>query len=522
MDELRYPIGIQTFPEIREEGYVYIDKTRRVFDLARRGKFYFLSRPRRFGKSLLISTLEAYFSGQKELFRGLAMEELEQDWTVYPVLHLDFNAQSYTTPDALEEVLDDALQRWEATYGADDPRKALPLRFKNVVERAYEQTGQRVVILVDEYDKPLTQTILNPELHETYRTQLKAFYSVLKTQDRYLRFALLTGVTRFSKVSIFSDLNNLKDISMSPEYADICGITEAEIHRYMEPSVQALASALSLTYEEACEQLRQNYDGYHFGPDTPGVYNPFSLINALQDKKLYDFWFETGTPTFLVEVLKRSDYDLERLTQEEQETSVLNSIERMEENPIPVIYQSGYLTIHGYDTRFRTYTLGFPNGEVERGFCDFLLPYYTPIRSNSTAFVISRFVLAVERGDPEDFMERLVALYEGTNYQVVGDMEKHYQNSLFLIFTLMGQFTQTEYHTARGSIDLLVQTKDYVYLIECKLDKSAQEALRQIDERGYAAPFAKDPRRLFKIGINFSTATRGIEGYLIESRPAAD
>ncbi len=384
-----YPIGIQNFESLRNDGYVYVDKTAHIHRLVSTGRYYFLSRPRRFGKSLLISTMDAYFSGRKELFKGLAMEQLEQKWTKHPILHLDLNTNQYFTDDSLEERLDASLSQWEAIYGKDEKTYSLEIRFEFLVRRAYEKTGERVVILVDEYDKPLLQTIGNDNLQEKFRRILKAFYSVLKTQDKYIKFAFLTGVTKFGKVSVFSDLNNLRDISMLPAYSDICGISEEEIHTYFKESVCELADANNLTFDNTCTRLKEQYDGYHFCVNSKGMYNPFSLLNTFANNIFNDYWFETGTPSFLVHLLKRTNYELYQLQEEEVTGDVLNSIDSMSENPIPVIYQSGYLTIKGYDEEFKTYRLGFPNKEVEQGFIKYLLPFYTPLTENQSSFFIN-------------------------------------------------------------------------------------------------------------------------------------
>ena len=513
-----YPIGIQDFEKLREGGYTYVDKTRRVYEMAHGGVYFFLSRPRRFGKSLLISTLEAYFLGKKELFRGLAIEELEQEWKEYPVLHLDLNVGRYNTPQALEEVLDNTLSAWERRYGVPTKTLSNGLRFSEVVQRAYEKTGLPVVILIDEYDKPLLQAITNEALQDEYRSQLKAFYSVMKTQDRYIRFALLTGVTKFGKVSVFSDLNNLNDISIDAHYADICGITEQELLTYFPESIQELAEANKMTYDQARLKLKERYDGYHFEANTPGIYNPFSLLNALSKKSFKDYWFETGTPTFLVELLKETDYDLSRLQEEEVDGSVLGSIDSAPRYPIPVIYQSGYLTIKDHDEEFGTYRVGFPNKEVETGFIKFLLPRYTYMDEGKSVFSVNNFVKEVRKGNVQGFLTRLQAFFADMDFTLTskGGYEAHYHNILYLVFKLMGFYTQVEYHSSRGSADVVIQTPGYVYIIECKLDRPATEALQQIETRGYATPFAADPRRLFKIGISFSSETRGVEEYLVE------
>ena len=514
MGEMLYPIGIQEFKELREGGYVYVDKTMYIHELVRTGKYYFLGRPRRFGKSLLISTMEAYFSGKRELFEELAIERLTKEWTVYPVLHLDLNSGKYDNETALDEVLNFILNQWERVYGNSCDETTPSMRFYGIIQRAYEKTGQKVVILVDEYDKPLIQTILDEGLQDNYRRTLKAFYSALKTQDKYIKFAFLTGVTKFGKVSVFSDLNNLIDISMKKEFAEICGITETEIHTYFEDSLKGMAAENGMTYNEVCSKLKEQYDGYHFGIKTPGVYNPFSLLNALRFKNFENYWFETGTPTFLVELLKHHNYNLNNLTKERLTSDVLNCVDSVETNPVPMIYQSGYLTIRDYLPRFEKYLLGFPNKEVETGFFKFLLPAYVPARETSE-FDISLFVEDVESGDVDSFMQRLQGFFSSANNKIVGDMEKYFQNALYIIFKIMGFYTEVEHNTSHGCVDIVIKTPEYIYVMECKLDKSAKEALEQIESKGYAAPFVKDKRKLYKIGVNFSSGTRDIDDYTI-------
>lgn len=369
-----YPIGIQNFESLRNDNYFYVDKTKLIYQLARSGRYYFLSRPRRFGKSLLISTLEAYFEGKKELFKGLAIENLEKDWIKYPILHLDLNIEKYNSPDSLDKILNNKLEYWESIYGTRPSETSFSLRFAGIVRRAYEQTGQRVAILVDEYDKPMLQSIGNEELQRSFRDTLKPFYGVLKSMDGCIKFALLTGVTKFGKISVFSDLNNLNDISMDERYIEICGITEKEIHENLEDELHELARRQKMTYDEVCKELKECYDGYHFVEDSIGLYNPFSLLNTFDKMKFGSYWFETGTPTYLIELLKQNHYSLQRIAHEETDADVLNSIDSASQNPVPVIYQSGYLTIKGYDRRFGMYRLGFPNREVEEGFIKFLLP----------------------------------------------------------------------------------------------------------------------------------------------------
>ena len=509
-----YPVGIQNFESLRHDGYCYVDKTALMYRLVKTGRYYFLSRPRRFGKSLLISTLEAYFQGKKELFEGLAVHELEKEWAEYPILHLDLNIGQYDTGQSLNDILNRSLVAWERQYGSDPAEVSLPLRFAGVVKRASEQTGRRVVILVDEYDKPMLQAIGNESLQDEYRNTLKPFYGVLKTMDGYIRFALLTGVTKFGKVSVFSDLNNLMDISRDERYVDICGISEKELLDNFTEDIRDLALANGQTFGQACAQLKEDYDGYHFCPDSIGIYNPFSLLNTFAKRRYGSYWFETGTPTYLVELLKKSDYDLERMTRVETSADILDSI-FTDDNPIPVIYQSGYLTIKAYDREFGMYTLGFPNREVEDGFMNFLLPYYSGVDKTQSPFEIKQFVRDVRSGDIDGFMERLQSFLAGCPYELARDIELHYQNVLFIVFRLAGLYTEVEYRTSRGRIDLVLQTADYIYVMEFKLDGSAEDAIKQIEDRQYALPFATDPRKLFKIGVNFSSTTRNIEKWVV-------
>ena len=508
--QMKYPIGVQDFEKLRKGGYVYVDKTRLIYEIITNGNCYFLGRPRRFGKSLLISTIEAYFLGKKELFEGLAIEKLETEWERYPVLHLDLNSGKYDNEDALSEVLNKALNGWEKVYGKSDDEVSAGLRFYGIIQRAYEQTGKQVVILVDEYDKPLLNTFDNLALQDKYRSQLKAFYSVLKTQDRFIRFALLTGVTKFGKVSAFSDLNNLNDISMSKKYVDVCGITEQEIHDCFEDSIRELAEANHLTFEEACGKLKSLYDGYHFCPDSVGVYNPFSILKAFSDGSYGLYWYETGTPTFLVQLLKSNDYDLNELQRESLTQADLKNVDNVMVDPVPMMYQSGYLTIKGYDPEFKTYLLGFPNEEVESGFMQSLVPHYLAAEGRRSKFSVAKFVKDVRNGDAEGFMTRLQTFYEDGDYRISGKKEIYFQNVMFVIFKMMGFYTEVERTTARGRVDVVLKTPGYIYIIECKLDGSADEALRQIEERGYAKPYALDSRKLFKIGVNFSSEIRGI------------
>ena len=515
MSNTLYPIGIQNFEKLRKSGYLYVDKTELIYRLVKRGSYYFLSRPRRFGKSLLISTLEAYFQGKRELFQGLAMEELEREWVQHPIFHLDLNIEKYDSMESLGNILNDNLTRWENVYGREASEVSFPLRFAGVIRRAHEQTGQRVVILVDEYDKPMLQAIHNEELQQEFRNTLKPFYGVLKTMDGDIKFALLTGVTKFGKVSVFSDLNNLNDISMDNRYVALCGMTGEEIHRYFEADLRELASTQKMTYQETCDRLKESYDGYHFVENSEGIYNPFSVLNTFDKMKFGSYWFETGTPTYLVELLKQNHYNLEQMAHEETNSEVLNSI-YADESPIPVIYQSGYLTIKDYDEEFGNYTLGFPNREVEEGFIKFLMPFYTNVDKVESPFEIQQFVKEIRNGKPDAFLRRLQSFFADTPYELIRDLEVHYQNVLFIVFRLVGFYVKAEYHSSEGRVDLVLQTDRYIYVMEFKLEGTPEEAIRQIEEKHYTRPFEADSRQLFKIGINFNNKTRNIEKWIVK------
>ena len=513
---MKYPIGIQNFGEIRRDGYVYVDKTALVYKMVSEGKYYFLSRPRRFGKSLLLSTIDAYLSGEKELFKGLAIEQLEQDWTEYPILRLDLNSREYKDESSLVAELNRHLEGWEKRYGDEYKDRAVEERFLHVITKVYEQTGKRVVILVDEYDKPLLQAIGNEELQTAYCNTLKAFYGVLKTCDRYIRFAFLTGVTKFGKVSVFSDLNNLNDISMSPKYHNICGITEQELVGYFSDSIDQLATNYKIDRFECLEKLRESYDGYHFEEKSEGLYNPFSVLNTFYNNKFGSYWFETGTPTYLVELLQRFDYNLDEMSNAEVTADVLNGIDSSSLDPIPVIYQSGYLTIKGYDTEFGEYKLGFPNEEVEVGFIKYLAPFYLSKRQGRSSFDVRKFIEDVQTGKVEQFCKRLKTLFADTPYELVKDLENHYQNIVWVVFKMLGFYSQAEYHTSEGRIDLVVSSSQYRYVMEFKLDGTAQQAMQQIKSKEYGLPFSMDEKKTYLIGMNFDSTTRNIAECVIE------
>ena len=508
-------IGIQTFAEIRKENYLYVDKTAFVWRIANTGKPYFLSRPRRFGKSLLLSTFEAYFEGKKELFEGLAIAGMEKEWRKYPVLHLDLNAKKYGNSDDLLAMLNQHLEKWETVYGDEKRERSPEERFDYIIRRASEQCGCGVVVLVDEYDKPLLQALGDDALLDDYRKTLKAFYGVLKSSDRYLRFVFLTGVTKFAQVSVFSDLNQLNDISMKPQYATICGITRQELENTFIPELNQLAKTNELTYEDTLNKMTALYDGYHFCEFAEGVFNPFSVLNVFDGYKFSNYWFQTGTPTFLVELLKKSEYDLRTLID-----GIVASASSFTEyrvnanNPIPLIYQSGYLTIKDYDKRFGNYLLEFPNDEVRYGFMDFLVPYYTSVVDDERGFYLGKFVRELESGNVDAFLTRLQAFFADFPYELNEKTERHYQVVFYLVFKLMGQFTGAEVLSARGRADAVVKTPKYIYVFEFKLNGTAEQALQQIDEKGYLIPYQADGRELVKVGVEFSAEKRNIDRWL--------
>ena len=510
----KLPVGIQSFEKVREGDFVYVDKTDLLYRLVQSGNPYFLSRPRRFGKSLFLSTLEAYFQGKKHLFKGLAVEKLEQDWKIYPVLHLDLNAEKYDSPKALEAILSSHLTRWEDLYGKGKDEQTLSTRFAGIIRRAEEKTGMQVVILVDEYDKPLLQALGNETLTIEYRNTLKAFYGVLKSLDGHLKFVFLTGVTKFAHVSVFSDLNQLVDISMNSDYAAICGITSEELRSNFIPELEVLSLEMNFALDETIHQMKLKYDDYHFREETPGIFNPFSVLNCLHTRRFDNYWFQTGTPTFLVELLKKSDYDLRLLLEGVEMRASAFSEYRMEaNNPIPLLYQSGYLTIKGYDKEFALYTLAFPNEEVKYGFVDFITPFYTAVTEDENGFYIGKFVRELRAGNVDAFMNRLKAFFADFPYELNEKTERHYQVVFYLVFKLMGQFCDAEVHSARGRADAVVKTSDYIYVFEFKLNGTTEEALQQIDDKGYLIPYQADGRRLVKVGASFSADERNIAGW---------
>ena len=510
-----YPIGIQNFEDLRRNGFVYVDKTHHIHRLVSTGKYYFLSRPRRFGKSLLISTMEAYFKGKKELFKGLEMESLEKDWAEYPVLHLDLNSGRYMEPKDLDFVLTRHLNDWEEDYGMTSRYSDLESRFVDVIETACKKTGRQVVILIDEYDKPIVNNLDKPELSEYYRKTLQGFYGVIKSMGEQTKFCLLTGVSKIGKLSVFSTLNNLTDISFNANYADICGISETELRDYFDDSVAELASAYSMTEDECYAKLKRMYDGYHFSEGSNGMYNPFSILNTFYAKAFREYWFETGTPTLLVNVMKQTSFDVTTLSDRVVVSADdLNGMQDIINRPVPLFFQTGYLTIKNYDREFQEYTLGFPNDEVKNGFLRFIYSYYVPVNP-AEGTTTGKLARALRAGRPEEFMNILEVIFSGATYLIEINSERAFQQAMYIIMELLGEYVEAERHTSNGRIDLLLQTKDYIYIIELKIDNTADAALQQIEEKGYAKPFAGDQRKIFKIGVSFSTKERRIEDWKV-------
>ena len=529
---MKYPIGIQSFDRIREEGFVYVDKTDMVYRLATEGHVYFLSRPRRFGKSLLVSTLKHYFLGHKELFQGLAIESLEKDWLEYPVFHIDFNGTDFTRPGSLLSVLEGYVATWEHDYGASPYQEDLGKRFAYVLKQVHEQTGRRAVVLIDEYDKPLLD-VLDCNIYATvdgnrirledwHRSLLKGFYSVFKGTDEHLRFVLLTGVTKFSQISVFSGFNQPEDISMATEYESLCGITEEELYTVFADPIRELATKYKVDETEMQQMLKQHYDGYHFSENMLDIYNPFSLLNCFKQQQMRDFWFASGTPTYLVRLLKHFKQNINELIKDYHFPEEFIDYKADVEQPLPMIFQSGYLTIKEADPLTGSYLLDFPNKEVQRGFVTLIASSYLDTRTHSLSNWMLRSIRQLQQGKIQEFGEALTAFLADIPYSMrrkdsERERERYFQYTFFLLLRMLSCFTvYIEKEQSQGRVDCIVEVPGYVYIFEFKLDGSAQEALRQIEEKGYARPYATDPRKLFRIGVNFSSETGTISEFVVE------
>lgn len=513
----KYPIGIQTFSEIRERNYLYIDKTQYLVDFIDKGyKYVFLSRPRRFGKSLFASMIHAYYEGRKDLFEGLAMGEYEKDWVKHPVLHLDMSAAKHMDKDMLERYLADMLTDQEAVFGYKSEKQDPNIRLKDLVVTANRLTGRKVVLIIDEYDAPLLD-VVHEELNlVALRRAMQNFYSPIKSLDPYLEFVFLTGITKFAQLSIFSELNNLFNISMYDKYSAICGISSEELHTQMLPDVERLAEHLHLSVDETFERLKRKYDGYHFSKNSEDVYNPFSLIKALASGDIGDYWFDSGTPTYIIKLLQKYNVGLRDLTGQDAGVSDFDVSPENMTTALPLLYQSGYLTIKHYEPMIDLYTLGYPNEEVRTGMVRSLAAnYLTPAEGTNSSFVI-KFVKAVIADDMEQALTLMRAYLAGVSYRLSNKTERDVQTIFYLVFSLIGSFIKVEEESAHGRADVVITLPSVVYVMELKFDGSADAALRQIDEKGYLIPYTADGKRLVKVGVNYSSEERTITEWRIE------
>ena len=511
-----YPIGIQTFSEIRNKAFLYIDKTEYIHRLVHAdSKYIFLSRPRRFGKSLLTSTLEAYFQGRKDLFKGLAMDLLETEWTEYPVLRFDMSLGKHMEKEQLERYLSSQLELMEHKYGILTESPDANIRLTNLIRRAYEQTGRQVVVLIDEYDAPLLDVVHEEKNLPVLRNIMRNFYSPLKACDPYLRFVFLTGITKFSQLSIFSELNNIKNISMLPEYAAICGITEEEMATQMDEDLDILAERLNVNREEVVKKLKAHYDGYHFAWPSPDIYNPFSLLNAFADGRLDSYWFGSGTPTYLIEMLNKFGVLPSQIGGNEAVAADFDAPTERMESITPLLYQSGYVTIKGYDEMFQIYTLDIPNAEVRIGLMRSLIPYYVTRDTQSTNTTVVNLARALVRGDMDGMLYLLQTFLSTVPYCDRTDYEGHYQQMLYIIFRLLGAYVDVEVRTPMGRVDMVMRTSTTLYVVDLKLNQSAEAAMQQIDLKNYPERFALCGQPVVKVGINFDMERHTLKDWMI-------
>lgn len=516
--EVRYPLGTSSFERIRTENMLYVDKTAYIAALVDTYIYVFLARPRRFGKSVLISTIEQYFLGNKVLFEGLEIEHIKQkEWTARPVLHLDLTGVIYDKSESLLNTLESSLNYWKEKYDVIVNGETIGDRFFNLIQNIFEKHDKRIVILVDEYDTPLTSAIDNPELQSLFQEQLHGFYSVLKKADKYIEFCMLTGVSRFGKVSVFSGLNNLNDITFDDRYAGICGVTQEELKKYYTDGINSFANELKVSDSHVFDLLKLNYDGYHFSPCMLDVYNPYSINNALSNRKIKDYWCQSGLPTILSKSLLKIDYDFEKLKEMEVSEEDLSDLSIYNVDPLPLFYQTGYLTLKEYDSYTDLYKVGYPNREVENSILRNVLQVYVPKDPRITN-VISKMRKGLESGNPEDFIKELKVYLAGIPSELrnrVANYENYYHTIFYCITQLIGMNVDAEHNTSEGFIDILIKTANYIYLIELKVNGNAQSAIEQIDRKHYALKFETDKRKLFKIGIGFSKKTGTIKDYII-------
>ena len=512
-----YPVGVQTFEKIREGKYLYIDKTKYIVDFRKKKMNYvFLSRPRRFGKSLFASTVQAYFEGRKDLFEGLAIAEYEKEWVKHPVLHFDMSGAKHFNEDELKNYLDFILLPYEKIYGKGEEENSPNTRLIGLVRRAYEQTGQKVVVIIDEYDAPLLDVVHEKENLGVLRRIMQNFYSPLKMLDPYLEFTFITGITKFSQLSIFSELNNLENISMFDQYSAICGISKTELTTQMRPDIEGLGKALGLTYEECLDELTKHYDGYHFSEHSEDVFNPFSLVRALNGQKIESYWFGSGTPTYLIKTLQKyhvSVMDIEKKSCDVDDFDV--SPEQMT-SALPLLYQSGYLTIKRYNPLMRRYSLGYPNREVKIGMLKSLAPNYLSPVSLDNNSLVGDFLEMLYDGDIEGAMNRLRAYLASISNRLSNKNERDFQTVFYLIFNLMGGYMRVEEDSAIGRADAVVHMPDAIYVFELKYDGSADDAIKQIDDKGYLIPYSANGKRLFKVGVNYDSQQRTIGDWIVK------
>ena len=522
---MKYPIGIQSFDRLIEDGFVYVDKTDMIYSLVKEGTIYFLSRPRRFGKSLLVSTLKNYFLGREELFKGLKIDSLENEWKVYPVFHMDFNGGEYTLPGSLRSAILGYISRWEKEYDIESVEQEvnLGMRFKEVLSKAHEVSGRRAVVLVDEYDKPILDVLdVDKDLEEEHRNILKGFYSVFKSADEHLQFVFLTGVTKFSQVSVFSGFNQPFDISMHSKYETLCGISQEELDVIFHEPITDMSKTYGCSYEEMRSMLKSQYDGYHFSKRMTDVYNPFSLLNAFSTLDISDYWFKSGTPTYLIRLLSHTNENMNEITGKYYSAEEFIDYKANVEQPLPMIYQSGYLTIKDFDIEDNTFLLEYPNKEVKRGFLTMIASSYFNI--GETPSWIRSAVSNLKKGNIEDFRIGLTSFLASIPYTMrrkenERERERYFHYTFYLIMRLIGVYTvYTEKVQSHGRVDCIVETPEYIYIFEFKLDGSVDEAMRQIEEKGYAREYESDSRKLYKIGAVFSSETGTIEEWRISER----
>ena len=516
--KVKYAIGQQDFKSLRENGFLYVDKTKYIEKLVDGSQYYFLARPRRFGKSLFLSTLRYFFEGRRELFKGLYIDSSDWKWEPYPVLYLDLNTDKFAEPGILDGVLDNLFKKWEKLYGITEIAENLSTRFLNIIETAHEKTGRQVVILVDEYDKPLVSNLKSADNFEHYRTKLASLYSNFKSSAEHIRLVFLTGISRFSKLSVFSDLNNLDDISFDDDYADICGITEKELTENFHNGIRALAAKRNEDFDTTCSRLKLNYDGYRFAPEGSDIYNPWSVLNCLKKSRIGAYWNATGAATIIVEALRNADVDIEATINGSWDLDDLAGLDLLNADPTALLYQTGYLTISTYDTDNNLVRLKVPNEEVRKGLFNNLLDAYLIPKSGTVKSIFDGIKKGIDGGCPEEMMKYLDAFFAGIPYDLKMDNENNFHNAFYILTTLLGIDTEAEVHTSDGRIDLLIQTPKFIYIIELKYDATPEEALRQIDEKDYPRKFSTDTRTLFKIGVSFSSKTRRIEAWEIEQQ----